>query len=88
MPPDKVAAARQSEIEFLHGLPVYKRVDASEAEGHEIIGTRWVDVNKGDRNNPNIRSRLCTKEFKWKSPWLEWSMLSGNEQFYQWLEWS
>ena len=71
LPPEQVAPARRKEIEFLRSFPVYKHVDAGEAEGHEIIDTRWVDVNKGDQNNMNVRSRLCAKEFKWKNPWLE-----------------
>ena len=28
------------------------------------IGTRWIDINKGDAVNPNYRSRLVAKEYK------------------------
>ena len=28
------------------------------------IGTRWIDINKGDAINPNYRSRLVAKEYK------------------------
>ena len=28
------------------------------------IGVRWVDVNKGDKDNPEYRSRLVAKEIK------------------------
>ena len=31
--------------------------------GGKIIGTRWIDVNKGDEKNPVYRSRLVGKEF-------------------------
>eukprot|EP00973_Karenia_brevis_P049899 6927892-Karenia_brevis.AAC.1 len=30
----------------------------------KIIGTRWVDVNKGDKDNPMMRSRLVGQEFR------------------------
>ena len=29
----------------------------------KIIRTRWIDINKGDDENPNYRSRLVGKEF-------------------------
>ena len=32
--------------------------------GNSPIGVRWVDVNKGDSNCPNYRSRLVAKEIK------------------------
>ena len=75
LPPEKVGLARRKDIEFLFGFPVYKCVDDAEADGHDIIGTRWVDVNKGDRENINVRSRLCAKELKWKNPWLEYTFV-------------
>ena len=28
-----------------------------------IVGTRWVDVNQGDSEDPNYRSRLVEREF-------------------------
>ena len=31
--------------------------------GGKIIGTRWVDVSKGDVETPNCRSRLVGREF-------------------------
>ena len=32
-------------------------------KGYKIILTRWIDVNKGDKDNPVYRSRLVGKEF-------------------------
>ena len=32
--------------------------------GGNIIGTKWIDVSKGDMDKPNIRCRLVGKEFK------------------------
>ena len=46
---------------------VYKKVpieDCWNATGAAPIGTRWVDVNKGDERNPEYRSRLVAKEIK------------------------
>ncbi|CAK0892587.1 unnamed protein product, partial [Prorocentrum cordatum] len=71
LPPEKVAQARGADIEFLRSFPVYKPVDPSEADGHEVIDTRWGDVSNGDHENASVRSRLCAKEFKWNNPWLE-----------------
>ena len=30
--------------------------------GKRPLGSRWVDVNKGDRTNPDVRSRLVARE--------------------------
>ena len=32
--------------------------------GKDPIGTRWIDVNKGDDDNPEYRSRLVAQEIK------------------------
>ena len=32
--------------------------------GKMPVGTRWVDINKGDDQNPNYRSRFVGREFK------------------------
>merc|ERR1711884_868683 len=32
-----------------------------------VIQVRWIDINKGDEGNPNIRSRLVAKDFKTES---------------------
>ena len=31
--------------------------------GGRTIGTRWIDINKGDEESPDYRSRLVGKEF-------------------------
>ena len=33
--------------------------------GKEPIGVRWVEANKGDDVNPNVRSRLVAMEFSY-----------------------
>ena len=48
-----------------HG--VYKKVPISECwenTGKAPIGTRWIDVNKGDDQYPDYRSRLVAQEIK------------------------
>ena len=32
-------------------------------KGWKIVKGRWIDINKGDVDNPNYRSRLVGKEF-------------------------
>ena len=45
----------------------YDKVPISEAmtvTGKQPIGCRWIDINKGDEENPEYRSRLVAKEIK------------------------
>ena len=46
-----------------HG--VYMKVPLQrcwEETGKDPIGVRWVDINKGDKDNPEYRSRLVAQE--------------------------
>ena len=63
--PELVKAARAEEMAYFKKLGVYKIVPRSHQKrtGGKIIGTRWVDVNKGDSECPNCRSRLVGREF-------------------------
>ena len=48
-------------------MKVYTKVPVEECwanTGKAPIATRWIDINKGDENEPNYRSRLVAKEFK------------------------
>ena len=53
-------------MKYVEDIKVYHRVPRSEQAqtGGKIVGTKWIDVNKGDIENPNIRCRLVGKEFK------------------------
>ena len=44
---------------------MYKKISRQEAKklGLGVIGTRWIDINKGDDMNPNHRSRFVAKEY-------------------------
>ena len=52
------------------GWKCWERVSTQEAwriMGHRgPIKTRWVDVDKGDRDRPDIRSRLVAKEIAFR----------------------
>ena len=58
--PSDVKEARKLEMEYFEKLGVYVRVDwsALEKAGGNLIGTRWVDVNKGDSTKIDYRLRL------------------------------
>ena len=58
-------AARQEEAEDIHKMGVYEKVSIDQClreSGKRPIGTRWVDVNKGDKQSPKVRSRLVAQE--------------------------
>ena len=64
--PKLVHEGRSTEMKFFNGMNVYDRVPRSEqaTTGGKIIGTKWIDVNKGDIDRPNIRCRLVGKGFR------------------------
>ena len=48
-------------------MGVYCKVSVDECwskTGKAPIAVRWIDINKGDEQHPNYRSRLVAKEFK------------------------
>ena len=62
---DLVITARKEEMAkyFMHNA--YDKVPVAEAwnvTGKAPIGCRWIDINKGDDENPEYRSRLVAKE--------------------------
>ena len=64
---DMVKKARQEEMKYFQEYQVYMKVPESECwrvTGKGPIGTRWVDINKGDKVNPDYRSRLVAQEVK------------------------
>ena len=67
--PALVHAARMDEIKGILSHGVWSKCPVSECmrvTGKLPVGTRWVDINKGDDQNPNYRSRLVGREFKGK----------------------
>ena len=62
-----VDAARAKELAYFHAKNVWKVVpksNAYQATGRGPISVRWVDVNKGDDQSPNYRSRLVARQLK------------------------
>ena len=62
-----VLQARKEELVEVHKHGVYKKVPISqclERTGKPPIGTRWVDINKGDNVHPEFRSRVVGQEIK------------------------
>ena len=63
--PKMVKEARKVEMSFFKSKGVYY-YDTNDncilMTGKKPIAVRWVDVNKGDDENPNYRSRLVAKE--------------------------
>ena len=53
-------------MNYFKDMKVYDRVPRSHlaTTGGKIIGTMWIDTNKGDADNPNVRCRLVGKEFR------------------------
>ena len=64
--PEQVSLAKIKEVEFLHTLPAYEKVDESEAKGKELVSTKWILAMKGDAKRPDIRARFVGQEVKWK----------------------
>ena len=65
--PELVAKARSEEVEFMAKIGLYQEVDIAECleiTGRPPISTRWVDVNKGSMESPNVRCRLVARDFK------------------------
>lgn len=58
--------ARELEIDFFRKMKVYSKVPREVAKSMKakVITTRWLDVSKGDRENPDYRSRLVGREIK------------------------
>ena len=65
--PVLVRAARKEDIAVFKQHMVYSKVPVDEATSktdNAPIGVRWIDINKGDKTNPEYRSRLVAKEIK------------------------
>ena len=57
--------ARKDEIKIIEDMGVWEKIPRSQMpSGMKTIGTRWVDVNKQDEENPLYRSRLVGQEIK------------------------
>ena len=63
--PQEIKRARREEIEYVRKTNLYEKVPISEAyqqTGKAPISVRWIDIDKGDKESPNYRSRLVARE--------------------------
>ena len=63
--PEEVKRVRREETEYVHNMKLYDKVSIDEAyqkTGKGPISVRWIDINKGDVESPNYRSRLVARE--------------------------
>ena len=60
--PRMVAAARSEETRYMDDIGMFE--DATDEAGKPPVDTKWVDVNKGSRQDPVVRSRLVARDFK------------------------
>ena len=64
---EMVHQARKEEIDEFHKHEVYTQTELAECwkeTGKAPVKVRWIDINKGDSENPDYRSRLVAKEIK------------------------
>ena len=59
-----VLQARKDEMNKFSQHNVYTKRPISECVRKQPIGCKWIDINKGDANNPNYKSRIVAKEIK------------------------
>ena len=62
-----VRAARKEELDYMHGIPLYDVVDEGECwdnTGKAPTSTKWVDLNKGTEEDPEVRCRFVARGFK------------------------
>ena len=59
-----VREARAKEMTYIHDKQVWVKMSkqAAISKGCKVVGSRWVDVDKGDTSKPDYRSRLVAKE--------------------------
>ena len=69
--PRLVREARADELRYVHQHKVWVEVPRSQARarGKRAVGTKWVDVNRGDALAPGYRSRRVAKALRAFAPW-------------------
>ncbi|CAE6933232.1 RE2 [Symbiodinium sp. CCMP2592] len=64
LPAEGVKQARMEEIQVIKDMQVWEPIPRP--PGERVIGTRWIDINKGDDLRKKLRSRLVAQELKRK----------------------
>ena len=72
---DKVIEAREKEMQYVRGMKVWAQIPRRQAQarGWAIIKTRWIDMNKGDDENPSIQADYLERSSTTK-PWMAYSL--------------
>ncbi len=67
-----MGAARAEELGYARKHGAYEKVPRAQARarGKKVIGTKRLDINKGDDKIPAIRSRRVAKELRAFAPWV------------------
>ena len=66
LPKEATVKARQKEMTEVYAHKIYSKVPLQECydvTGEAPVGTKWLEINKGDEENVNIRARLVAQEF-------------------------
>jgi len=62
---EDVKKGEEEEMEFIRKSNLYTKVRRSDVGGGQrVIPVRWIRVNKGTQERPNVRCRLVAKEIK------------------------
>ena len=80
MEPKLVREARREEVNFMKKISLYSEVDISEAwrvTNKAPITTKWVDINKGSADKPDVRCRLVARDFKPKGEKSTWDVFAA-----------
>ena len=67
MPRKLCVEGRKKELDYFQSKDVWEMRTVKEAvakTGEKPISVRWVETNKGDDANPNVRSRLVAREIR------------------------
>ena len=65
--PELARRARLEEIQFMKKIGLFEEVPVEqccEMIGKDPITTKWVDIDKGTVDRPDVRCRLVARDFK------------------------
>ena len=60
--------AKRGELDYFASKGVWRVVPRTRANGQRVVGTRWVNCNKGDAARPEVRCRWVAQEVKTMRP--------------------
>ena len=63
---ETITEAKQAELRQLINMGTFSVIQSQEVNRYPnstVVGTKWVLVNKGTRDQPKVKARLCAQEF-------------------------